>query len=113
MVRDKHDWYKGDQMPKAIIARRRKETNRKDGSYIKFDDNAFVVIAKNKAKGHHCKDAEGDEQEGRELHQVRRQRLCGHCQEQGQRPSLQGCGRRRTGRTGATSSSTTTPLWSL
>ncbi|CAJ1338007.1 unnamed protein product [Effrenium voratum] len=74
-VRDKHDFYKGEQMPKAIIARTRKERNRppglafsleitgltpsfgpgelggKDGSYIKFDENAFVVISKNKAKG--------------------------------------------------------------
>lgn len=36
-------------MPKGIIARTRKERNRKDGSYIKFDENAFVVISKNKA----------------------------------------------------------------
>lgn len=50
-VRDKHDFYKGEQMPKGIIARTRKEVNRKDGSYIKFDENAFVVISKNKAKG--------------------------------------------------------------
>eukprot|EP00927_Polykrikos_kofoidii_P025181 TRINITY_DN2267_c0_g1_i2.p2 TRINITY_DN2267_c0_g1~~TRINITY_DN2267_c0_g1_i2.p2 ORF type:complete len:124 (-),score=26.14 TRINITY_DN2267_c0_g1_i2:76-447(-) len=50
-VRDKFEWYKGEKLPKAIIVRRRKETNRKDGSYIKFDDNAVVVIAKNKAKG--------------------------------------------------------------
>mmetsp|Transcript_15454 Transcript_15454/g.34041 ORF Transcript_15454/g.34041 Transcript_15454/m.34041 type:complete len:124 (+) Transcript_15454:18-389(+) len=50
-VRDKHASYTGEQLPKAVIARTRKETNRKDGSYIKFDDNAFVVIAKNKAKG--------------------------------------------------------------
>eukprot|EP00450_Noctiluca_scintillans_P000761 CAMPEP_0194486878 /NCGR_PEP_ID=MMETSP0253-20130528/7367_1 /TAXON_ID=2966 /ORGANISM="Noctiluca scintillans" /LENGTH=95 /DNA_ID=CAMNT_0039327021 /DNA_START=187 /DNA_END=474 /DNA_ORIENTATION=- len=50
-VRDKTDAYKGEQMPKGVIVRRRKETNRKDGSYIKFAENAFVVIAKNKAKG--------------------------------------------------------------
>mmetsp|Transcript_22947 Transcript_22947/g.53689 ORF Transcript_22947/g.53689 Transcript_22947/m.53689 type:complete len:124 (+) Transcript_22947:67-438(+) len=50
-VRDKHETYKGEQLPKGIIVRRRRETNRKDGSYIKFDDNAFVVIAKNQAKG--------------------------------------------------------------
>mmetsp|Transcript_38854 Transcript_38854/g.58611 ORF Transcript_38854/g.58611 Transcript_38854/m.58611 type:complete len:124 (-) Transcript_38854:183-554(-) len=54
-VRDKHDWYKGEQMPKAIIARTRKESNRKDGSYIKFDENACIVIAKNKAKGNKIK----------------------------------------------------------
>eukprot|EP00928_Gymnodinium_smaydae_P011007 TRINITY_DN14126_c0_g2_i1.p1 TRINITY_DN14126_c0_g2~~TRINITY_DN14126_c0_g2_i1.p1 ORF type:complete len:145 (+),score=21.71 TRINITY_DN14126_c0_g2_i1:64-435(+) len=50
-IRDKHEWYKGDKLPKAIIVRRRKETNRKDGSYIKFDENSVVVIQKNKAKG--------------------------------------------------------------
>jgi len=54
-VRDKHDWYKGEQTPKGIIARTRKENNRKDGSYIKFDENAFVVISKNKAKGNKIK----------------------------------------------------------
>ena len=50
-LRDKVAGYKGEQMPKGIIVRRRKETNRKDGSYIKFDENAFMVISKNKAKG--------------------------------------------------------------
>eukprot|EP00933_Yihiella_yeosuensis_P037336 TRINITY_DN31233_c0_g1_i1.p1 TRINITY_DN31233_c0_g1~~TRINITY_DN31233_c0_g1_i1.p1 ORF type:complete len:124 (-),score=15.56 TRINITY_DN31233_c0_g1_i1:139-510(-) len=54
-IRDKHDWYKGEQTPKGIIARTRKENNRKDGSYIKFDENAFVVISKNKAKGNKIK----------------------------------------------------------
>mmetsp|Transcript_56169 Transcript_56169/g.109978 ORF Transcript_56169/g.109978 Transcript_56169/m.109978 type:complete len:128 (-) Transcript_56169:116-499(-) len=39
------------QLPKGLIIRRRKETGRKDGHYIKFDENAFVVIAKNKPKG--------------------------------------------------------------
>ena len=29
---------------KAVIVRTRKETRRDDGSYIKFDDNAGVVI---------------------------------------------------------------------
>mmetsp|Transcript_134737 Transcript_134737/g.190524 ORF Transcript_134737/g.190524 Transcript_134737/m.190524 type:complete len:125 (-) Transcript_134737:43-417(-) len=50
-VRDKHEWYKGEQLPKGIIARTRKERNRKDGSYIKFSENSFVCISKNKAKG--------------------------------------------------------------
>lgn len=34
---------KGDKV-KAVIVRTRKETRRKDGSYIRFDDNAAVVI---------------------------------------------------------------------
>eukprot|EP00929_Paragymnodinium_shiwhaense_P014802 TRINITY_DN122764_c0_g1_i1.p2 TRINITY_DN122764_c0_g1~~TRINITY_DN122764_c0_g1_i1.p2 ORF type:complete len:125 (-),score=29.38 TRINITY_DN122764_c0_g1_i1:82-456(-) len=50
-IRDKTEVWKGDKLAKAVIVRRRKETNRKDGSYLKFEDNAFVVIAKNKAKG--------------------------------------------------------------
>ncbi|MBS9775475.1 MAG: 50S ribosomal protein L14 [Fusobacterium sp.] len=37
---------KGDVV-KAVIVRTRKETRRADGSYIKFDDNAGVVINAN------------------------------------------------------------------
>lgn len=37
---------KGDVI-KAVIVRTRKETRREDGSYIKFDDNAAVVINNN------------------------------------------------------------------
>lgn len=37
---------KGD-IVKAVIVRTRKETRREDGSYIKFDDNAAVVINNN------------------------------------------------------------------
>lgn len=33
---------------KAIIVRTRKEHRRKDGSYIRFDDNAAVVVDKDK-----------------------------------------------------------------
>ena len=32
------------QVIKAVIVRTRKETRRKDGSFIRFDDNAAVVI---------------------------------------------------------------------
>lgn len=39
-----------EKTPKGIIVRRKKETKRKDGSYIKFDDNAFVMISKNKLR---------------------------------------------------------------
>lgn len=31
----------------AVIVRQRKETRRKDGTYIRFDDNAAVIIDKN------------------------------------------------------------------
>ncbi len=37
---------KGDVIH-AVIVRSRKETRRNDGSYIRFDDNAAVVIDKN------------------------------------------------------------------
>lgn len=36
---------KGDVV-KAVVVRTRKETRRKDGSYIRFDDNAAVLISK-------------------------------------------------------------------
>ncbi len=32
---------------RAVIVRTRKEVRRKDGSYIRFDDNAAVIIDKN------------------------------------------------------------------
>ncbi len=35
---------KDSEIVKAVIVRTRKETRRKDGSYIRFDDNAAVVI---------------------------------------------------------------------
>ncbi|CBZ54314.1 putative ribosomal protein L14p/L2 domain containing protein [Neospora caninum Liverpool] len=50
-VRDKTPECTAPKMPKGVIVRRRKETRRKDGSYIKFDENAFVIIQKNKARG--------------------------------------------------------------
>jgi large subunit ribosomal protein L14 len=34
---------KGD-VARAVIVRTRKETRRKDGSYIRFDENAAVII---------------------------------------------------------------------
>ncbi|MBZ4683762.1 MAG: large subunit ribosomal protein [Fusobacteriaceae bacterium] len=37
---------KGDVV-KAVIVRTKKETRRQDGSYIKFDDNAAVVLNNN------------------------------------------------------------------
>ncbi len=35
---------KKGEMVKAVVIRTRKEVRRKDGSYIRFDDNAAVVI---------------------------------------------------------------------
>jgi large subunit ribosomal protein L14 len=39
---------KDHSIAKAIIIRTRKEVRRKDGSYIRFDDNAAIVIDKDK-----------------------------------------------------------------
>src|SRR5574339_11682 len=37
------------EVVKVVIVRTKKETRRKDGSYIRFDDNAGVIIDKAKA----------------------------------------------------------------
>jgi len=36
------------QVVKAVVVRTRKERKRKDGSYIRFDDNAAVLVNDNK-----------------------------------------------------------------
>ncbi|OGG00118.1 50S ribosomal protein L14, partial [Candidatus Gottesmanbacteria bacterium RBG_13_37_7] len=41
---------KAHEVVKAVIVRTRKETRRTDGSYIRFDDNAVVVIDNPKDK---------------------------------------------------------------
>lgn len=41
---DPHGTVKAGEVVKAVIVRTRKETRRKDGSYIRFDDNAAVII---------------------------------------------------------------------
>jgi large subunit ribosomal protein L14 len=41
---DPNGLVKDSEMVKAIIVRTRKERRRKDGSYIRFDDNAAVII---------------------------------------------------------------------
>ena len=41
---------KKGQMIKAVVVRARKETRREDGSAIRFDDNAAVIIDNLKAK---------------------------------------------------------------
>ena len=38
---------KKGQVVKAVIVRTKKERSRKDGSYIRFDDNACVIIDEN------------------------------------------------------------------
>ncbi len=40
---------KRHEVQTAVIVRTHKETARKDGSFIRFDDNAVVLIDKNKA----------------------------------------------------------------
>ena len=35
-------------MHKAVVVRTKKERKRKDGSYIRFDDNAAVLVSDNK-----------------------------------------------------------------
>ena len=39
---------KKGQVAKAVVVRTRKETRRDDGSYIRFDENAAVIINDNK-----------------------------------------------------------------
>lgn len=39
---------KKHEIVKAVIIRQRKEFKRKDGSYIRFDDNAVVVLGEGK-----------------------------------------------------------------
>lgn len=43
--------YKGPLSVAGIVIRRRKETVRKDGSYLKFSDNAMVPLVRNKPLG--------------------------------------------------------------
>jgi large subunit ribosomal protein L14 len=39
-----HSMVKKGDIVKAVLVRTRKEVKRKDGSYIRFDDNAAVII---------------------------------------------------------------------
>ncbi len=41
-----HSAVKKSEVVHAVIVRTRKETRRKDGSYIRFDENAAVIIDK-------------------------------------------------------------------
>lgn len=47
---DPYGVVKAHEMVKAVIVRTRKELRRKDGSYIRFDDNAAVIIDTRKDK---------------------------------------------------------------
>jgi large subunit ribosomal protein L14 len=42
---------KKKEIVKAVIVRQRKAYRRKDGSYIRFDDNAVVILAGEEPKG--------------------------------------------------------------
>ena len=39
-----HGLVKKSEVVKAVIVRQRKETRRKDGTYIRFDENAAVIV---------------------------------------------------------------------
>ena len=41
-----HGQVKKKAIERALVVRTRKEVRRKDGSYIRFDDNACVIISK-------------------------------------------------------------------
>ena len=41
---------KKGQVAKAVVVRTRKEIRRKDGSYIRFDENAAVIMEYNRVK---------------------------------------------------------------
>lgn len=44
-----HGQVKDHEIVKAVIVRTKKESGRKDGTYIRFSDNAAVVIDNNRA----------------------------------------------------------------
>lgn len=41
-----HSIIKSGDVVRAVVARTRKETRRPDGTYIRFDDNAVIIIEK-------------------------------------------------------------------
>ena len=41
---DPNGYVKDSEKVKAVIVRTRKETRRSDGTYVRFDDNAAVII---------------------------------------------------------------------
>ena len=45
-------WLKKGEVARAVVVRVKKEVRRRDGSYIRFDDNAAVILnAQNEPKG--------------------------------------------------------------
>ena len=50
-VRDKTSSYTGEKLSRGVIVRAKQPKLRRDGSTIKFDENAFIVVANNKPKG--------------------------------------------------------------
>lgn len=42
-----HSVVKKGQVHRAVIVRQRKEQRRKDGTYVRFDENACVIVDKN------------------------------------------------------------------
>lgn len=50
-VRDKTPDCLLPKLPRGFIIRRKKETRRKDGSVLKFDENAVAFFFKNKPRG--------------------------------------------------------------
>ncbi len=50
MAADPHGAVKKGQVVKAVIVRTRKESGRPDGTYIRFDENAAVIIDSAAAK---------------------------------------------------------------
>lgn len=42
---------KKKEIVRAVIVRQRKSTRRKDGSYIRFDENAVVIVDKKEPRG--------------------------------------------------------------
>ncbi|KAF4743716.1 hypothetical protein FOZ63_032345, partial [Perkinsus olseni] len=54
-VRDKSREYRGEKLPRGIIVRTKQPIKRKDGSTIKFDENAFIAISNNKPLGNKVK----------------------------------------------------------
>lgn len=51
VVVDAASRYKGPTSIAGIVVRRKKETLRKDGSYLKFSDNAMIPLVRNKPLG--------------------------------------------------------------
>ena len=41
---DPNGWVKKKKVVKAVVVRTTKEVRRKDGSYVRFDDNACVIL---------------------------------------------------------------------